>query len=609
MSGLEGLELGALLGSGGFADVYEAEEIQLGRRVAVKLFRARVDGMDRKSFEREAQAMGRLSGVRNIVHVYRSGVSDDEHPFLVMERMEYPMSTLVGDERLEVSQVLRTGALMGRALMVAHDEGILHRDLKPANILVDRYGEPALSDFGISTMMRSEDSSTVYGFSTEHAAPELFEQSRATPAADLYSLATTLYTLLEGRPPFERDPSEGPLAFMTRVQRDPPPSSPTLAAADPNLDELLVAAMGKHPVDRPELAHFVDALTEASPSLDEPATGRTDPRHTALPTSAGTEPGDAPSDTVVAGGAGRTGIGASSPPEAPGPGRKRPLLLVALAATLLLAAGAIATAVGALGGESPTSTDPEVAEEAESDGSGSGTDGADGTDGAGSATRLSGVGNVRPLHKGGVFDTSDVLRSRIDEFAATTTSPVVRNAAAQQHMAGSELDFGELPSLIDYGAFNKSETPECYSMLLHDVEVLGAARSMWTDGSEVVLIFAAQFGSPEDAQEYFWASALFAGVDSDGCAGWPDEGPLVDPEDPPRLERADFELGAEADDLLTAIQHGVEEGGFQADVSYSAIARHGAVTLVAGSARFEGTGDPEQHRATLQEAVAAFGAA
>ncbi|MCB1272568.1 MAG: hypothetical protein KDB31_14175 [Microthrixaceae bacterium] len=52
MSGLEGLELGALLGSGGFADVYEAEEIQLGRRVAVKLFRARDDGMDRKSFER-----------------------------------------------------------------------------------------------------------------------------------------------------------------------------------------------------------------------------------------------------------------------------------------------------------------------------------------------------------------------------------------------------------------------------------------------------------------------------------------------------------------------------------------------------------------------------
>ena len=206
--------------------MYEANEPALSRPVAVKLFRARVGGDDRRSFEREATAMGRLSGIRNVVQVYRSGVTEDDHPYLVIELMDGSLADLLEQGPVPARDVCRAGVLLGRALHAAHAEGILHRDIKPANILIDRYGEPALSDFGIASLADSGGNSFIYAFTAEHAAPEVFDRPDPSPAADVYSLASTIYTAMEGHAPFARDESEGALAFMRRVQETPCPSAP-----------------------------------------------------------------------------------------------------------------------------------------------------------------------------------------------------------------------------------------------------------------------------------------------------------------------------------------------------------------------------------------------
>lgn len=610
VSGIEGLQFGELLGSGGFADVYEAEETQLGRRVAVKVFRTRVDGMDRKSFEREGQAMGRLSGVRNVVHVYRSGVTGDGHPFLVMEQMQYPLSALVGSGELSIDHVLHTGVVIGRALAVAHESGILHRDLKPANILVDRYGEPALSDFGISTVMRSDESSSVYGFSAEHAAPELFEQSRATPAADVYSLGATLFTLIEGRPPFERQTNEGPLAFMTRVTTEDPPSCSRVADDHPELDALLIAAMAKDPGDRPTLQHLVDGLEALSgpdtgPSVDQL------PAAIATPTSAG-------GDTVVGRGASTSpdrvedpeplNDDLGGPGDMPASGRRK---VIAGAVGSLLAIALIAAWLLAIAGgdaeETAAGTDP-TDEEASgaADGNGEDDEAAGNTEDTTPAElKFSGVANTRPQGGAGVPDTSGILRTRIDTFAAGTDAPAVSAASFENHKGGGELDFGTLPALIDYGATNKLGTSECYQLVLHDLDVVGAARSIWSNGTEFALLYAVELGSEGEAESYLWATELFTGVSAAGCDGWPDNGMLVDPASA-ELERSDFELGVDSDGGLTAILSDIEENSFSADIAYAAVVRQGHIVLVGMSGILQGQGDPAVHISLLQEMVGAF---
>ncbi len=227
---IEGLEHLRLIGGGGFADVFAAHEPAFSRDVAVKVFRSRVGDADRDSFEREAQAMGRLSGIRNVVQVYRSGITEDQHPFLVMELMRGSMQDRLLEGPVPVGDVCAVGVLIGRALAEAHARGILHRDIKPANVLIDRYGEPALSDFGISSLPGAGASASIGAFTAEHAPPEVFEDARTVAASDVYSFASTLCTLMDGHPPFARSDDEGPLTFMQRVKDTPCPTS--LAAVD-----------------------------------------------------------------------------------------------------------------------------------------------------------------------------------------------------------------------------------------------------------------------------------------------------------------------------------------------------------------------------------------
>lgn len=617
---MEGLELGRLLGAGGFADVYEAVEPQLGRRVAVKIFRTRVDGADRKSFEREAQVTGRMSGVRNIVHVYRSGFTDDDHPFLVMERMEYSMAALVGNDNLTIDHVMHTGVVIGEALRVAHEEGILHRDLKPENILVDRYGEPAISDFGISSIMEADGSSSIYGFTAEHAAPELFEEARATPATDVYSLGATLFTLAEARPPFAREPGEGPLSFMTRVKNSPCPPCSAVIDSHPELDELLRSALEKNPEDRPDLDAFISSVRAMSVARTEngdvSAAGGGDTGR--LPTVAAIEGDDADgSDTVIGRGASRSrsasdGAGETTDNDshhdsgghepAGGKAGTRKRILVGVTSV------AIVVAVGAtLGFRSIRDNDADTAvsseDPIEATSTTSESDSANTTEPPGDLP--DGVEDSEPLGEPGVRDTSGLLRSRIDEFAATTGAPSVRNAVFTMPQDANDLGFGDPPVRADYGALNRLYTPSCYRVVLNDIAVLGAAALIWSDASEFTFVNAAQFQTEEAARQYFWAASLFVGVDKDSCEGWPADGVAIDPEGL-TIDRKDFAMDTDADDFITAIDDDLKIDDFTANLAYESVARMGTVVIVATSGRLTESGKPGPFVRTLEEALAAF---
>ncbi|MDU0291822.1 serine/threonine-protein kinase [Saccharothrix longispora] len=194
------------LGQGGFATVYRARQVQLNREVAVKIDnRVLQTERDRRRFLREAHAAARLSGHPHVVGVHDANFTPQGTPYLVMELCSGgSLADLIRrDGPLPADRVRQLGVQLADALAAAHAEGVLHRDIKPGNILLDRYGTAKLADFGLAALLDAEGSSTVTrdSLSPSYAPPEAFAMAHPTPAADVYSLAATLYDLLAGKPP------------------------------------------------------------------------------------------------------------------------------------------------------------------------------------------------------------------------------------------------------------------------------------------------------------------------------------------------------------------------------------------------------------------------
>lgn len=263
--GIAGLGPATRIGSGGFADVYRAQQTNLRRDVAVKVLRAAAgDQQARMRFERECHALGAVSGHPSIVAVHEGGFTPDGRAYLVMEFC--PRGSLRDqiEERgpLDASAVTDIGTKIGKALGVAHDAGVLHRDVKPANILVTAYGEPALADFGIARVDGGEQTATgLVTASLAHAAPEVLQGASPSAASDLYSLGSTMYELFAGRPAHFRPEDESPWALMNRVISEPMPDP-----AQAGIPEPLASTIRKATAQRPEhrfatAADFVAALT------------------------------------------------------------------------------------------------------------------------------------------------------------------------------------------------------------------------------------------------------------------------------------------------------------------------------------------------------------
>ncbi|WP_037272592.1 protein kinase domain-containing protein [Kibdelosporangium aridum] len=211
---------------GGDSVVYRARQDGLGRDVAVKVLALDEDPATVARFRRELEitvGLGRQHP--NIVTVIDTGTVASGRPCLVMEY--YDRGSL--HDRLQehgafpIEDVIEVGRVMADALAFAHGQGVLHRDVKPQNILVLPTSY-VLADFGLARGIDAGHSVSLERFSYRHAAPQILDGETPTVTDDIYSLGSTLYTLLDGRPPFAvEDPdSDSALSYLRRVRSDPP---------------------------------------------------------------------------------------------------------------------------------------------------------------------------------------------------------------------------------------------------------------------------------------------------------------------------------------------------------------------------------------------------
>ena len=200
-----GVRLGQVLGQGGFATVYAGEQVSLGRPVAVKIdSRPLHDERNRRRFMREMAAASRISGHPNAVSLIDSGVLPDGRPYLVMERCDGgSLAQVLQRGELSAAQAVSIISAVCSALGAAHDAGVLHRDIKPGNILIDAYGSPRLSDFGLAAIQREgiDSSVTLETMTPDFAPPEAFTLAAPSPRGDVWSMGAVLFALLTGRGP------------------------------------------------------------------------------------------------------------------------------------------------------------------------------------------------------------------------------------------------------------------------------------------------------------------------------------------------------------------------------------------------------------------------
>jgi serine/threonine protein kinase len=271
---IEGYRDLSVIGHGASSTVYRAVQEGFDRAVALKVLH--VDISDRRAqrrFSRERALNGRLSDHPNVVTVLDAGFVDGRTPYLAMELLDHgSLADRLADQGpFDVALALHIGVRVAGALESAHRLGVLHRDVKPQNILLSRFGEPALADFGVATILEMDHSLTA-ALTPVHAAPEILEGAEPSVAADVYALGSTIYTLLAGRPPFAGPPGEGMLAQLLRITTSDPPtiSRPEVPAA---LMAVLRAALAKAPGERtPSAAAFGTALQQVQHGLGLPVT-------------------------------------------------------------------------------------------------------------------------------------------------------------------------------------------------------------------------------------------------------------------------------------------------------------------------------------------------
>ena len=255
------------IGHGGFSVVYRAVQESFERDVALKVLTvAGPDEEARRRFRREVRLAGKLSGHPHVVTVLDIGTTGSGRPYLAMDLYEGgSMKDRLGRSGpLSAAETAVVGAKIAEALAAAHALGVLHRDVKPNNILVSRFGEPALADFGVSCLLDASSSASVLDvFSPQHAAPELMTRGVPSESCDVYALGSTLYELLTGHSPFGGDGRDvRAIMWRTLSEPAPRPDCPDL----PELADAIVRALAKEPADRfPDAAGFAKALRALIP--------------------------------------------------------------------------------------------------------------------------------------------------------------------------------------------------------------------------------------------------------------------------------------------------------------------------------------------------------
>ncbi|MEZ5412177.1 MAG: serine/threonine-protein kinase [Acidimicrobiales bacterium] len=254
-----------LIGQGGFAAVYKAADAAHGREVAIKVLEGALGETERRRFDRERQTMGRLGSHPNIMPVYESGYTESGEGYIVMQLATGGSlgARLRSGGPLPWTDAVEIMAAVAGATQAAHDSGVLHRDIKPDNILIDQYGNPKLSDFGIAAVANNATATMSTTATLAHAAPELLQGQQIGPGVDIYALGSTLFNLITGLPPFIRPGDEGVTPMITRALTEAPPDLRPQGVPD-SVARIIEQSLAKDPAQRQPTAQAMAAQLKAA---------------------------------------------------------------------------------------------------------------------------------------------------------------------------------------------------------------------------------------------------------------------------------------------------------------------------------------------------------
>ncbi|MDH4345414.1 MAG: Stk1 family PASTA domain-containing Ser/Thr kinase, partial [Thermoleophilia bacterium] len=247
------------LGSGGMADVWLAEDQELGRRVAVKILHERYANDEQfvERFRREATHAAGLSHP-NIVSIFDRGTANGSY-FIVMEYVEGRTlkELIVTRGPCPVPVAISYTRQVLAAIRYAHRNGIVHRDIKPHNVIVDSDGVVKVADFGIARAGASQitEAGSIIG-TAQYLSPEQARGAPVDESSDLYSTGIVLYELLTGTVPFS---GETPVEIaMKHLSQTPEPPSAHRHEVPRDLDLVVLRSLAKEPVDRYRSAQEMD---------------------------------------------------------------------------------------------------------------------------------------------------------------------------------------------------------------------------------------------------------------------------------------------------------------------------------------------------------------
>ncbi len=259
------------IGWGGTAAVYCAEDLVLGRKIALKLLHDCFADDDEcvERFRREASSAAALRHP-HIVSVYDRGEWDDTH-YIAMEYVPgRSLKAIIREEApLAPTRAVDLAAQLLRAVGFVHSRGIVHRDLKPDNAIIDDAGRLKITDFGIARSRESDITQTGAIVGTAHyVSPEQAQGQAVGVASDLYSIGIMLYELLTGRVPFDGESIV--TILLKHVKERPIPPRARNAAVPRELDAIVMQALEKDPESRFANADgFIAALEHAKMNLGE----------------------------------------------------------------------------------------------------------------------------------------------------------------------------------------------------------------------------------------------------------------------------------------------------------------------------------------------------
>ncbi len=252
-------EIESTLGEGGFAVVYLAKQIELNRKVALKVLRSHLvdNPQNIERFQREAKILASMSHP-GIVSCFSYGIWQEQFPYLVFEYLEGEnlRQWLDKNGKMDLPEAFEIGEKVCSALAYAHSIGVIHRDLKPENIFLVQGGGVRVLDFGLAKMSSKIGESVLETITesgqllgtTKYMSPEQCQGKALDARSDVYSLGSILYETLSGTPPFDADT---PIGIIMKNLKEYPKRLRSIVPTIPESAELIIfKAMQKEAASR-----------------------------------------------------------------------------------------------------------------------------------------------------------------------------------------------------------------------------------------------------------------------------------------------------------------------------------------------------------------------